>query len=352
MITQKNTIVNSNVTWNKYALSCPRCQIRLISLSNSKSYCKSCNVKYQAYAEIPDFRIFSDRYLSLSQERQKALRLARYEKQMGLEDLTRYYYQITSDVNDQRRERFVRHVMDAELRGKALLSCLPKHGSILEIGCGTGGFLKPALESGRDVVGVDIALRWLVVARKRLENVTANRPPVMAAVAESLPFQDGSFETVVADSVIEHTKNPEKVICEILRVLRPGGQIFLWSPNRFYPGTDPHVGLIGLGLLPRRMAERYKTFRRGNIFLPMTRSPKQWAKLIQATNPDTLIQYQGAATRSWSLEDRSSRAKAARLAGILADHPLTASLMKHFGPIGQIVVSKPHHDYKSLVLES
>ena len=75
---------------------------------------------------------------------------------------------MTDDVLDPRRDRFLRHIAGAEARGEALVDRLPRGGRILEVGCGSGGLLAAAARSGRSMVGVDIASRWLVVARRRL----------------------------------------------------------------------------------------------------------------------------------------------------------------------------------------
>ena len=73
---------------------------------------------------------------------------------------------------------------------------------LLEIGCGTGPLLVAAKHRYRQVVGVDIAFRWLVVAKKRLDEAGMGDIPLICACAEALPFREDSFDNVVADSVI------------------------------------------------------------------------------------------------------------------------------------------------------
>lgn len=51
--------------------------------------------------------------------------------------------------------------------------------------------------------------------------------------AHAMPLEDGSFDAVVAVSVLEHVEDPYQVVREIARVLRPGGVVFAWAPFYF-----------------------------------------------------------------------------------------------------------------------
>jgi SAM-dependent methyltransferase len=62
---------------------------------------------------------------------------------------------------------------------------------------------------------------------------------------------------VAASDVIEHVGDPDRFVAEAARVLRPGGLLFLATPNRYSLGLEPHVRLWGVGYLPRGLAERY-----------------------------------------------------------------------------------------------
>lgn len=341
--TNRKSSRSQNLNVLQSSLICPKChRSSLYFRINLTIQCESCRSVFPEVAGFPDLRTHSDHYLSLNQERQKAIRLSKNEPGSTLEELTRTYYRMTADVDQNRRERFVRHVMDADQRGQALLSCLPKTGSILEIGCGTGGFIKAAVDAGRTITGIDIASRWLVVARKRV-SMSPNRSlaTLLPACAECIPLPDSSVDIIVADSLLEHLPEPESAISEMIRLLKPSGCIFIWSPNRYWLGPDPHVGLWAIGLLPRPWGERYKKWRRGGIFWPLTRSPKEWFEMIRAYHPELQITYQSADTRAWPLQDKSSRALAAIALGSLSCYKLTRWVLSSFGPIGQILIKKP-----------
>lgn len=93
-------------------------------------------------------------------------------------------------------------------------------GRILDVGCGIGDFL--ACHPG--AVGVDVntyAVDWCrkrgLDARLMMEN--------------NLPFEDGSFDSVVLDNVLEHLSDPSSLLSEIRRVLTPGGRVLVGVPG-------------------------------------------------------------------------------------------------------------------------
>jgi len=65
-----------------------------------------------------------------------------------------------------------------------------------------------------------------------LQNKCSNRQIVLEA-NRPLPFENGSFDIIVADYVFEHIQNPHAVVSELLRVLRPGGWIAARTPSRY-----------------------------------------------------------------------------------------------------------------------
>jgi ubiquinone/menaquinone biosynthesis C-methylase UbiE len=125
---------------------------------------------------------------------------------------------------------------------------------VLEVGCGTAALSAALAARGAEVVASDISLRWLALAQKRLGDAPVK---LVACAAESLPFADESFDVVAAADVIEHVEDPDRFVGEAARVLRPGGLLFVATPNRYSLGLEPHVRLWGVGYLPRGLAERY-----------------------------------------------------------------------------------------------
>src|SRR5579871_602439 len=105
-------------------------------------------------------------------------------------------------------------------------------GRILEIGVGTGLSFDD-YGAGNRIVGIDISEPMIEKARKRL---ASGRYPHVEDIrvmdAQELAFEDASFDCVVAQFVITLVSDPERVLSECARVVKPGGEIIL--VNHFY----------------------------------------------------------------------------------------------------------------------
>ena len=103
---------------------------------------------------------------------------------------------------------------------------------LLEIGCGLGTDLLQFAGGGARVIGLDLTVRSVALARNRfdLEDV----PGIfLTGDAENLPFPDASFDVVYSFGVLHHTPDTARAVREIRRVLRPGGEavIMLYHSN-------------------------------------------------------------------------------------------------------------------------
>ena len=97
---------------------------------------------------------------------------------------------------------------------------------VLDLGCRSGAFTRHFLD-GNEVVGLD-------VDRVALDKAAElGIEPVMANVEEPLPFDDASFDAVVAGELFEHLQFPDGLVAEVRRVLCPGGVLVGSVPNAF-----------------------------------------------------------------------------------------------------------------------
>ncbi|MFE4951364.1 class I SAM-dependent methyltransferase [Leifsonia sp. NPDC056665] len=95
---------------------------------------------------------------------------------------------------------------------------------ILDVGCGSGPTLADLRERGAIVTGVDASAGMLEQARARLGTGADLR---MADLAEPLPFDDGTFDDVIASQVLHYLEDWGPALAELHRVVRPGGRLIV-----------------------------------------------------------------------------------------------------------------------------
>ncbi|RLJ01850.1 MAG: hypothetical protein DRP11_03810 [Candidatus Aenigmatarchaeota archaeon] len=104
---------------------------------------------------------------------------------------------------------------------------LPKNSRILDLGCGSGVFIEKLKEKGfKNIIGLDINLEHLKYSLTIDKNNT-----LVLGKGEELPFRR-KFDAVICAEVIEHTKEPFKMLKEMRRILKPGGLLFITTPNK------------------------------------------------------------------------------------------------------------------------
>lgn len=134
---------------------------------------------------------------------------------------------------------------------------------VLEVGCGTGVHTKLLAESGASVSAIDLTPTAVELTTRRLE-LAGLSAEVREADAESLPFDDASFDFVWSWGVIHHSSDTDRVIAEIARVLRPGGRLAFMVYHRtsitFWLNYVLYRGVLRGGLLresPDELANRW-----------------------------------------------------------------------------------------------
>jgi SAM-dependent methyltransferase len=123
----------------------------------------------------------------------------------------------------------------------------PRPGTrLLDVACGSGGFLERALDRGLDVVGIDFSPTAIELAAQRLPEAD-----LQVGDAQQLPFDASSFDLVTCLGSLEHFPSPERGAAELARVVRPDGRAIVFVPNLFFlghiwfglrHGTEPSEG--------------------------------------------------------------------------------------------------------------
>ncbi len=124
-------------------------------------------------------------------------------------------------AGQERRLQMIAHWGQLEAQGTA--------ARVLIDGCGVGMY---ASQIGRrytpHVEAFDIEYDRVVDTR-------AETPTAVVAVAEAVPYPNDTFDLILSHEVLEHVNDDRAAAQEMVRVLRPGGRIVIFAPNRWYP---------------------------------------------------------------------------------------------------------------------
>lgn len=119
---------------------------------------------------------------------------------------------------------------------------------VLDNGCGVGVYVERLRAFTPLAFGLEYELERALEAGARLDPAL-----VVCAAGEDLPFADGSFDLVLSNEVIEHVADDRAALAEMARVLRPGGRMVIFCPNRWYPVEQHGVywrGVYHFGNVP------------------------------------------------------------------------------------------------------
>lgn len=128
---------------------------------------------------------------------------------------------------------------------------------LLEVGCGIGLDLARFGNGGAAVTGIDLAPRAVALARTHLEQQGV-LGKVLEMNGETMDFRDNSVDVVYAHGVVQYTEEPQRLVDEIYRVLRPGGTaiVMLYHRDSWLPWMS-RVTKVGL---EHQDAPAFRTF--------------------------------------------------------------------------------------------
>lgn len=134
-----------------------------------------------------------------------------------------------------------------------------KGKKFLEIGSGVGTLLITARNKFEiDAIGIEPSegefSPFKKISNELISENNLSNNIIIDSTAENLPFENSSFDIVFSSNVIEHVKDPKKVINESLRVLKSGGYLHFVIPN-YFSFWEGHYGILWPCLINKTIAK-------------------------------------------------------------------------------------------------
>jgi len=266
--------VTSEWDWASLGVRCPRC-LGALHATPEWLECIACTAIFPVLFGIPDLRTGQDPYLSKADDLAAAAALASRAKTMDFRSLLASYYETNAKVSPSQVALFTHGTIAAGDRAERTLATWERQdthattrprerATLLDVGCGTAPLAIAAARRGWRAIGLDVGLRWLVLARKRADEAGVDIPFVCAN-AEVLPFCDGAAARAGGESILENASDPDQALHELARVLGRGGRLWLTTPNKRSLGPDPHLGVMAGGWWPERWLKRHAE-RAGKVY--------------------------------------------------------------------------------------
>ena len=204
-------------------LHCPNCKSRDLSWEEeyNKISCKECKQTYSVQQGVPVF-------LPAGDTENKA-EPAIHEKQGSVFNYIDHYqkdgiehdYFEERDAGTEHTDRRVREYIFSQIESDS--------GRVLDVGCGRAWVAQHLCPKNYEVVSMDISLENTSGALKTYP--FENHAAVVADVF-SLPFNENTFDVIIASEIIEHVVDPQAFVANLIRVLKPGGQLIVTTPYK------------------------------------------------------------------------------------------------------------------------
>ena len=169
------------------------------------------------------------------------------------------YYRKIKKLNISHYSGEVSYYTQAPLRKveEKLLTSIPKQSKILDVGCGSGRFSIGAAQMGHNVIGIDITTAAITAAIEKVKTINLHNISFLVGDMTEMPFGDNEFDYVFCPrfsiNAVATFRKRKEAIEEMIRIVKPGGKVYVESFNKLYLGRGPILPLKNLlsGLLTK-----------------------------------------------------------------------------------------------------
>jgi ubiquinone/menaquinone biosynthesis C-methylase UbiE len=137
-----------------------------------------------------------------------------------------YFADVAVDWDEMRAGYFIETMRDAAIARAHLTS----DAVVADVGTGTGFVIQGLAPTVAKVYGFDESPEMLAIARRNL--AAFGNVEFREAQGDALPLPDGALDAVFGNMYLHHAPDPQAAIAELVRVLRPGGQLVLTDMDR------------------------------------------------------------------------------------------------------------------------
>jgi len=107
--------------------------------------------------------------------------------------------------------------------------------AVLDMGCGPGGFLAAAAPYCGSITGVDIVPAFVEACGKTIQDRGLSHARTLLSPNGLVPSESGVFDAAIMVDTIHHCDDPGAVLDDVRRVLKPGGRLLIFEPNKANP---------------------------------------------------------------------------------------------------------------------
>jgi len=160
---------------------------------------------------------------------------------------------------------------------ETVINLSPPEGRFLDVGTGTGWITIGVAKNttGVQVTGIDLSENMLKVAEgNALREGVSSKTTFTKGDAKGLPFEDGTFDAVFCHNMLHHIPEPEKLLSEMIRVVKKDGAVIVRDLVRHSPFvTELHVQIFGFKY-NTLMKKEYRDSIRASL------SSQEWKTLL------------------------------------------------------------------------